>query len=133
MPIKSVKIKISKNKKMLFFLMSQGSFSPKIRFLDQKVCSVARTKTDTKVNTEDTLSGFQDFILQPIIKDRSTIWGANFTQKVFEYNMLHFVKDMSQIILYFYFIYRFLTKATILASPKCGFSISLAMISSRWF
>ena len=26
--------------------------------------------TDTKVNTEDTLSGFQDFFLQPIIKDR---------------------------------------------------------------
>ena len=28
-------------------------------------------QTDTKVNTEDTLSGFQDFFLQPIIKDRS--------------------------------------------------------------
>ena len=45
--------------------MSQGSFSPKIRFLGQKVCSVDRTQTDrqtdTKVNTEDTLSGFQDF------------------------------------------------------------------------
>ena len=45
--------------------MSQGSFSPKIRFLGQKVCSVARSQTDrqtdTKVNTEDTLSGFQDF------------------------------------------------------------------------
>ena len=37
--------KISKNKKMRFFLMSQGSFSPKIRFLGQKVCSVARTHT----------------------------------------------------------------------------------------
>ena len=41
--------------------MSQGSFSPKIRFLCQKLCSVARTLTDTKVNTEGTLSGFQDF------------------------------------------------------------------------
>ena len=53
--------------------MSQGSLNPKIRFLGQKVCSVARiqtdTQTDTKVNTEDTLSGFQDFFLQPIIKD----------------------------------------------------------------
>ena len=70
MPIKSVKMKISKNKKMRFFLMSQGSLDPKIRFLGQKVCSVARvqtdtqtdrqtdTQTDTKVNTEDTLSGF---------------------------------------------------------------------------
>ena len=28
-------------------------------------------QTDTKVNTEDTLSGFQEFFLQPIIKDRS--------------------------------------------------------------
>ena len=69
MPIKSVKMKISKNKKMRFFLMSQGSLNPKIRFLGQKVCPVARghtdiqtdTQTDTKVNTEDTLSGFQDF------------------------------------------------------------------------
>ena len=28
-------------------------------------------RTDTKVNTEDILSGFQEFSLQPIIKDRS--------------------------------------------------------------
>ena len=49
MPIKSVKMKISKNKKLRFFLMSQGSFSPKIRFLGQKVCSVARRQTDRKV------------------------------------------------------------------------------------
>ena len=64
-------MKISKNKKMRFFLMSQGSLDPKIKFLCQKVCSVARVHTDTKVNTEDTLSGFQEFFLQPIIKDRS--------------------------------------------------------------
>ena len=65
MPIKSVKMKISKNKKMRFFLMSQGSLNPKIRFLGQKMCSAARERTDrqthTKVKTEDTLSGFQDF------------------------------------------------------------------------
>merc|ERR1711923_154855 len=30
--------KISKNKKLSFFLMSQGSFSPKIRFLTLKGC-----------------------------------------------------------------------------------------------
>ena len=79
-----------KKKKILnafFFLISQGSLNPKIRFLGQKVCSVARiqtdgrtdtqtdrhidTQTDTKVNTEDTLSGFPEFFLQPIIKDRS--------------------------------------------------------------
>ena len=78
MPIKSVKMKISKNKKMRFFLMSQGSLNPKIRFLGQKVCPVARGQTDrqtdgqthTKVTTEGTLSGFQEFFLQPIIKDR---------------------------------------------------------------
>ena len=50
---------------MRFFLMSQGSLDPKIRFIGQKVCSVARVQTDrqtdTKVKTEDTLSGFQDF------------------------------------------------------------------------
>ena len=45
MPIKSVKMKISKNKKMRFFLMSQGSLNPKIRFLGQKVCPVARERT----------------------------------------------------------------------------------------
>ena len=64
MPIKNVKIKILKNKKMRFFLMSQGSLDPKIWFLGQKVCSVARgrmdTQTHTKLNTEDTLSGFSN-------------------------------------------------------------------------
>ena len=45
MSIKSVKVKISKNKKMRFFLMSQGSFNPKISFLGQKVCPVARVRT----------------------------------------------------------------------------------------
>ena len=49
-------MKISKNKKMCFFLMSQGSLDPKIWFLGQKMCSVAHVQTDTKVNTEDTLS-----------------------------------------------------------------------------
>ena len=67
-------MKISKNKKMRFFLMSQGSFNPKIRFLGQKVCPVAPVQTDgqthTKVTTEGTLSVFQEFFLQPIIKDR---------------------------------------------------------------
>ena len=75
MPIKSVKMKISKNKKMRFFLMSQGSLNPKIRFLGQKMCSAARGRTDThthtKVKTEDILSGFQEFFLQLIIKERS--------------------------------------------------------------
>ena len=46
MPIKSVKMKISKNEKMRFFLMSQGSLNPKIRLLGKKVCSAARGQTD---------------------------------------------------------------------------------------
>ena len=33
-------------------------------------------QTDTKVNTEDTLSGFQEFFLQPIIKDRCNTHNA---------------------------------------------------------
>ena len=80
MPIKSVKMKISKNKKMRFFLMSQGALYPKIRFLAEKLVSSSRTEiqtdrrtdrqTHTEVNTEGTLSGFQDFFLQPIIKDQ---------------------------------------------------------------
>ena len=42
---KCIKMKISKNKKMRFFLISQGSMNPKSRFLCQKVCSVARKQT----------------------------------------------------------------------------------------
>ena len=65
MPIKSVKRKISKNKKMRFFPMSQGSLKPKIRFPGQKMCSVARRQTDTQTDTYKS-----EFFLQPIIKDR---------------------------------------------------------------
>ena len=50
-------------------IMSQGSLSPKIRFLGQKVCPVARSHTD-RVTTDGTLSRFQDLFLQLIIKDR---------------------------------------------------------------
>ena len=61
--------------------MSHGSLKPKIRFLGQKVCSVSRVQADrqadrqthTKVNAEDALSRFQEFVLQPIIKDRSNV------------------------------------------------------------
>ena len=69
--------------------MSHGSLDPKIRFLGQKVCSVARVQTDTqthrqpdtKVNTEDTLSGFQEFFLRFIIKDRSNEWSVKCVKK----------------------------------------------------
>ena len=32
-----------------------------------------QTQTDTKVNTDDTLAEFEEFFLQPIIKDRYNI------------------------------------------------------------
>ena len=75
MSIKSIKIKISKNKKTRFFLMSQGSFNPKITFLAPKILAVARTDRLTlrhtyRVTTVDTLSGFQDFFLQSIIMNQ---------------------------------------------------------------
>ena len=35
---------------MRFFLISQGSLDPKIRFLGQKVCSVARGQTDKQID-----------------------------------------------------------------------------------
>ena len=62
-------MKMSKKKKMRFFLKSQGSFNSKIKFLGRKMCSVARVRTDrqtdtqthTKVTTVGTLLGFQDF------------------------------------------------------------------------
>ena len=71
MPIESPKMKISKKQNnVFFFLMSLESFNPKIRFLETD------GQTHTKVNTDGTLSGFQEFFLQPIIKDRSnkTVW-----------------------------------------------------------
>ena len=70
-------MKIYKKEKMHFFLIYLGSVYTKIRILPQKLWSVARVQShgqiDTKVNTEGPLSGFQDFFLQPIIKDRPNI------------------------------------------------------------
>ena len=77
-------MKISKNKKMCFFLMAQGSLNPKIRFLGQKMCPVAWLRTDghtDRVTTVGSLSGFQDFILQPIIKDRPNKHKAEWQRK----------------------------------------------------
>ena len=64
-------MKISKNKKKcVSFSCPKDHSTKKNRFLGQKVCSVARvqtdTQTDTKVNTEDTLSGFQKSRIGPI-------------------------------------------------------------------
>ena len=75
MPIKSVKMKISK--KTRFFLMCQGSLNQKNQVPRSKdvLCSPPTDRhtdrqTHTKVTTVGTLSGFQEFFLQPIIKDR---------------------------------------------------------------
>ena len=38
---------------MRFFLMSQESLKPKIRFLGQKMCSVARLQTDTHTDRHE--------------------------------------------------------------------------------
>ena len=76
MPIKSVKMKISKNKKNVFL-----SHGPRITLLKNQVprskdvlCSpLTDRRTDRQtpiVTTEGTLSGFQEFFLQPIINDR---------------------------------------------------------------
>jgi len=68
MTLKMSFFKISKNKKMRFFLMSQGPFSPKIRFLGQKMCSVAWRQTDTKVKHKNDPKNpiFQNFEKQKI-------------------------------------------------------------------
>ena len=44
-----------------FFLMSQGSFNPNIRFLGQKVCSVARAQTDRQTRKWKQRTPFQGF------------------------------------------------------------------------
>ena len=65
--------------KFRFFLMSQISINPKIRFPRPKgvPCSlVTHRQTDRHIHTHEsdycvgTLSVFQEFFLQPIIKDR---------------------------------------------------------------
>ena len=75
MPETTSIFKISKNKKMRSVLVFQGPLKQKIRFLAQKMCPIARgqthTQTDTKVKTEDTLSGLRIPFLQPTIKERS--------------------------------------------------------------
>ena len=50
--------------------MPQGSFNPKIMFLGQKVWPVTHTHRHTWPLWA---SGFQEFFLQPVFKDRSNI------------------------------------------------------------
>ena len=53
---------------------SQGSLNLQIWFLGQNVYHVTRSQTHRQtMDTEDTLSRFQEFVIQPFIKDRSNI------------------------------------------------------------
>ena len=52
MPIKSVKMKILKNKKICFFSHVPGSLNPKITFLGQKVWPVARARADGQTDRQ---------------------------------------------------------------------------------
>ena len=52
MPIKNVNIFFSNIKNTFFFLMSQGSLNPKIRFLSKKVCPAARGRTDGQTHRQ---------------------------------------------------------------------------------
>ena len=62
--------------------MSQGPLNPNISLLDPRMWSVAYARThrqtdaqSDRVTTEGTLSGFKDFFLQSITKDRpNNIW-----------------------------------------------------------
>ena len=62
---------------MRFFPCPKDHSTQKNRCLGQNECCVAREQTGrqthTKVTTEGTLSGFQEFFLQPIMKDRPNI------------------------------------------------------------
>ena len=69
--LKGPKIKISKNKKLRFFLMSQGVLCQKNRFLGQKLWPVARVQTHTQTHTEVLITEYpieaQPFKLLPMI------------------------------------------------------------------
>ena len=73
MPIKSVKMKMLTNKKNAFLSHVPRIIQPKNQVPRPKSvpCSLRTDRqTHTKVTTVGTLSGFQEFFLQPIIKDR---------------------------------------------------------------
>ena len=64
--------------------MSQRSFNPKIKFLDQKVCPVARAQTHRRTDRQSENRGHpfrvSGIFLQPIIKERSKIDAARFLE-----------------------------------------------------
>ena len=76
-----------KNENFDFFLMSQGSLKL-VSYVKRCALQLVYRYTD-RMTTVGTLSGFKDFFLQPIIKDRSNkrntelVWAAytNMTRK----------------------------------------------------
>ena len=108
MPIKSVKMKISKNKKMRFFLTSQGSLDPKIRFIGQKVCSVVRAGIKD-FNLPDKVSG-----ALKILPDISKIY------RTFQRSTGHFQKVGGVYLVAFSFFIFVFYMDTYLLSPPCS-------------
>ena len=81
MPNKIVKLKSKKANKCVFFSHVQMITQPKqIRFLSEKMWPVACAQT-YRQTTVGTLSGFQEFVIQPIIKDRPNITLNTFVNK----------------------------------------------------
>ena len=66
--LKGPKIKISKNKKLRFFLMSQGVLCQKIRFLGQKLWPLAGEQTDIQTETHTEISITEDTIRASVFK-----------------------------------------------------------------
>ena len=63
-------MKISKNKKNCFFSYVPRIIQPKKKFLDQKVCPVARIRTDRRTDTHE-----------------SDYWGHPFRVSGFSFNL----------------------------------------------
>ena len=109
MPIKSVKIKIPRKKR--YFLMSQGSVNPIIRFLGQKDGSVARARTDERTDIHNDYCGHpfrvSGFCLQSIIKDRPNMELGSQIQHNFGTGLLPICLETSVLLIdgRFYFRY----------------------------
>ena len=97
MPIKSVKMKISKNKKMRFFLMSQGSLNPKIRFLGQKVCPVARRQTDRQTDTHESDYRGHPFRVSGVFPSTYHQGSAQQTTPLIEFYQLSAIRDFLEL------------------------------------
>ena len=97
---------------MIFFLMSQGSFSPKIWFLGQKMCCVAQGQTDMKLKTEDTLSGFQEsFKFSFLLSSNSG------PIREFSFSKVKFHSFLNNIVLWIFF--ELICKVFMVAKMSC--------------